>query len=96
MLLEVGAGSGCKPRRVVGGQPMPISAASTLTWLGFTAEGTPATADSAGVVRLMNRTFCATWTIVLQTKKLVSRFQRFQTKAQCSGSEIMPHLTKIS
>ncbi|CAK8678263.1 unnamed protein product [Clavelina lepadiformis] len=70
MLLEVGAGNGCRPRKVVGGQPLPISFGSTLTWLGFTAEGTPATVDSEGSIRLMNREFCYTWVEVASTKKM--------------------------
>nr|CAB3267679.1 WD repeat and HMG-box DNA-binding protein 1-like [Phallusia mammillata] len=78
MLLEVGAGSGCKAKKVVGGQPLPISNASTLTWIGFTCEGTPATVDSTGIVRLMNRSFCGTWVNVLNTKQATkSRYDHY-------------------
>jgi len=72
MLLEVGASSGCKPRNIIGGMPFPISPGSTLVWLGFTAEGTPASVDSSGVVRLVNRKFCNTWNQVANLSKLVS------------------------
>ncbi|XP_078484229.1 WD repeat and HMG-box DNA binding protein 1 [Ciona intestinalis] len=70
MLLEVGVSSGSKPRSIVGGSPLPISQASKLEWVGFTAEGTPATVDTLGVVRMMNRSFCQTWTTVVKLKSI--------------------------
>uniref|UniRef100_F6V4K8 Minichromosome loss protein Mcl1 middle region domain-containing protein n=1 Tax=Ciona intestinalis TaxID=7719 RepID=F6V4K8_CIOIN len=69
MLLE-GVSSGSKPRSIVGGSPLPISQGSKLEWVGFTAEGTPATVDTLGVVRMINRSFCQTWTTVVKLKSI--------------------------
>ncbi|XP_035688519.1 WD repeat and HMG-box DNA-binding protein 1-like [Branchiostoma floridae] len=63
-LLEV---SGRRRRKVLEGQ-LPISTKSTLTWIGFSAEGTPVTYDSCGVVRMMNRGLGHSWTPVANTR----------------------------
>ena len=61
LLIEVGEGRGCRPRSIVPASPLPLSSTSTLSWLGFTHEGTPAYQDSVGIVRLLNRSFAYTW-----------------------------------
>uniref|UniRef100_A0A3B4B8A0 WD repeat and HMG-box DNA-binding protein 1 n=1 Tax=Periophthalmus magnuspinnatus TaxID=409849 RepID=A0A3B4B8A0_9GOBI len=38
-------------RRLILDQPLPLSPQSTLSWIGFTAEGTPCSVDSEGQVR---------------------------------------------
>ncbi|CAH1793164.1 unnamed protein product [Owenia fusiformis] len=47
---------------------LPLSPKATLTWLGFSHEGTPFAADSSGVIRILNRKFGDTWTQVVNTK----------------------------
>nr|XP_054758246.1 WD repeat and HMG-box DNA-binding protein 1-like [Lytechinus pictus] len=46
---------------------LPMSPKTILSWIGFTAEGTAATADSGGVVQLFNRKLIS-WTPVAHTK----------------------------
>ncbi|XP_074651576.1 WD repeat and HMG-box DNA-binding protein 1-like [Tubulanus polymorphus] len=50
------------------GEGLPISPKSTLSWIGFSAERTPFTVDSAGVVRMLNRKFGLTWIQVANFK----------------------------
>ncbi|XP_053331539.1 WD repeat and HMG-box DNA-binding protein 1 [Spea bombifrons] len=64
-LLEVGK----KKRQVLHGDPLPLSRKSCLSWLGFTAEGTPCYVDSEGVVRLLNRGLGNTWVPVCNTRE---------------------------
>ena len=42
-----------------------------LTMCRFSAEGTPFSVDSLGVVRMLNRAFCHSWTQVANTKTQV-------------------------
>ncbi|KAM4630148.1 WD repeat and HMG-box DNA-binding protein 1 [Polymixia lowei] len=60
---------GRKTRQVVNGEPLPLSVKSHLSWLGFTAEGTPCYIDSDGVVRMLNRSLGNTWTPVCNTRE---------------------------
>ncbi|XP_034471215.1 WD repeat and HMG-box DNA-binding protein 1 isoform X1 [Hippoglossus hippoglossus] len=60
---------GRRKRQIVNGEPLPLSLRSHLTWLGFTAEGTPCYVDSDGVVRLLNRSLGNTWTPVCHTRE---------------------------
>ncbi|KAK2174448.1 hypothetical protein NP493_801g02049 [Ridgeia piscesae] len=55
-------------KALIHGGQLPISPKSTLTWLGFSAEGTPISVDSVGVVRMLNRAFCQSWVQVANTK----------------------------
>uniref|UniRef100_A0A670HS01 WD repeat and HMG-box DNA-binding protein 1 n=1 Tax=Podarcis muralis TaxID=64176 RepID=A0A670HS01_PODMU len=64
-LLELGR----KKRQLLHGDPLPLSRKSYLTWLGFSAEGTPCYADSEGVVRMLNRGLGNTWTPVCDTRE---------------------------
>uniref|UniRef100_A0A8C7JJ74 WD repeat and HMG-box DNA-binding protein 1 n=1 Tax=Oncorhynchus kisutch TaxID=8019 RepID=A0A8C7JJ74_ONCKI len=59
---------GQKRRQVIHGEPLPLSRKSHLSWLGFTAEGTPCFIDSEGVVRLLNRSLGNMWTPVCNTR----------------------------
>lgn len=45
-----------------------LSEKTTLSWLGFSEEGTPVSVDSAGVVRLLSRSFGTAWSPVCITK----------------------------
>ncbi|XP_056135096.1 WD repeat and HMG-box DNA-binding protein 1 [Lampris incognitus] len=56
-------------RRQVIHEPLPLSRKSHLSWLGFSAEGTPCYVDSEGVVRMLNRSLGNTWTPVSNTKE---------------------------
>ncbi|XP_072031398.1 WD repeat and HMG-box DNA-binding protein 1-like [Amphiura filiformis] len=56
-----------KKRHVMSDQGLPISPKSTLTWIGFSVEGTPVTVDTEGVVRLLNRSLMS-WTQVAHTR----------------------------
>ncbi|KAL8588870.1 hypothetical protein ACOMHN_051464 [Nucella lapillus] len=49
--------------------PLPLSPQSTLSWAGFSAEGTPFTMDSEGVVRMLNTGLAHTWTQVADTRQ---------------------------
>ncbi|XP_016887809.1 WD repeat and HMG-box DNA-binding protein 1 isoform X2 [Cynoglossus semilaevis] len=57
-----------KKRQLINGEPLPLSLKSYLSWLGFTAEGTPCYVDSDGVVRMLNRLLGNTWTPVCNTR----------------------------
>ncbi|KAJ7991022.1 hypothetical protein DPEC_G00292930 [Dallia pectoralis] len=59
---------GRKRQQVIHGEPLPLSRKSHLSWLGFTAEGTPCFIDSEGVVRLLNRSLGNTWTPACNTR----------------------------
>ena len=45
-----------------------LSAGSSLSWVGFTDEGTPACYDTAGIVRIVNW-YARSWMPVANTKK---------------------------
>ncbi|KAM4690958.1 WD repeat and HMG-box DNA-binding protein 1 [Rhinophrynus dorsalis] len=64
-LLELGK----KRRQVLHGDPLPLSRKGYLSWLGFTAEGTPCYVDSEGVVRLLNRSLGDTWVPICNTRE---------------------------
>uniref|UniRef100_UPI0037E78FE4 WD repeat and HMG-box DNA-binding protein 1 n=1 Tax=Semicossyphus pulcher TaxID=241346 RepID=UPI0037E78FE4 len=60
---------GRRKRQLISGEPLPLSHRSYLSWLGFTAEGTPCYVDSEGVVRMLNRSLGNTWTPVCNTRE---------------------------
>ncbi|XP_041652334.1 WD repeat and HMG-box DNA-binding protein 1 [Cheilinus undulatus] len=60
---------GRKKRQIIHGEPLPLSQRSYLSWLGFTAEGTPCYVDSEGMVRMLNRCLGNTWTPVCNTRE---------------------------
>ncbi|KAM4013251.1 LOW QUALITY PROTEIN: WD repeat and HMG-box DNA-binding protein 1 [Anomaloglossus baeobatrachus] len=64
-LLELGK----RKRQPLHGNPLPLSKKSFLSWLGFSAEGSPCYVDSEGVVRLLNRSLGHTWTPVCNTRE---------------------------
>uniref|UniRef100_A0A8D3DKE9 WD repeat and HMG-box DNA-binding protein 1 n=1 Tax=Scophthalmus maximus TaxID=52904 RepID=A0A8D3DKE9_SCOMX len=64
-LLQLGR----RKRQIINGEPLPLTLRSHLTWLGFTAEGTPCYVDSDGVVRMLNRSLGNTWTPVCHTRE---------------------------
>ncbi|KAJ3594117.1 hypothetical protein NHX12_006449 [Muraenolepis orangiensis] len=64
-LLQLGR----RKRQVIHGEPLPLSFKSHLSWLGFTAEGTPCYVDSEGSVRLLNRSLGNTWTPLCSTRE---------------------------
>lgn len=47
---------------------MPLSADAELTWLGFSEEGLPATADTEEVVRVLSYDWGNTWVPVAELK----------------------------
>ncbi|KAJ8308558.1 hypothetical protein KUTeg_013432 [Tegillarca granosa] len=55
-------------RNLLNMDSLPLSRKSSLSWLGFSAEGTPFYMDSAGVVRMLNRKFGNNWVQVANTK----------------------------
>ncbi|KAJ8411876.1 hypothetical protein AAFF_G00155140 [Aldrovandia affinis] len=59
---------GLKKRQVIHGEPLPLSRKAHLSWMGFSAEGTPCFVDSEGVVRMLNRSLGNTWTPVCNTR----------------------------
>ncbi|XP_049319964.1 WD repeat and HMG-box DNA-binding protein 1 isoform X2 [Astyanax mexicanus] len=63
-LLQLGG----RKRQVIGGEPLPLSRKSYLSWVGFSAEGTPCSVDSDGVVRMLNRSMGNTWTPICNTR----------------------------
>uniref|UniRef100_A0A8C4SQK5 WD repeat and HMG-box DNA-binding protein 1 n=1 Tax=Erpetoichthys calabaricus TaxID=27687 RepID=A0A8C4SQK5_ERPCA len=65
LLLQLGK----KKRQILNGEPLPLSRKSYLAWLGFSAEGTPFTVDSEGIVRMLNRSLGNTWTPVCNTNE---------------------------
>ncbi|KAK1891071.1 WD repeat and HMG-box DNA-binding protein 1 [Dissostichus eleginoides] len=60
---------GRRKRQLIHGEPLPLSHRSYLSWLGFTAEGTPCYVDSEGAVRMLNRSVGNTWTPVCNTRE---------------------------
>ncbi|OCT68358.1 hypothetical protein XELAEV_18039657mg [Xenopus laevis] len=64
-LLELGK----KKKQVLHGDPLPLSRKSYLSWLGFTAEGSPCYVDSEGIVRLLNRSLGDTWVPICNTRE---------------------------
>uniref|UniRef100_A0A665WXL0 WD repeat and HMG-box DNA-binding protein 1 n=1 Tax=Echeneis naucrates TaxID=173247 RepID=A0A665WXL0_ECHNA len=64
-LLQLGR----KKRKIISGEALPLSHRSYLSWLGFTAEGTPCYLDSDGVVRMLNRSLGNMWTPVCNTRE---------------------------
>lgn len=64
-LLELGR----KKTQVLHGDPLPLTRKSYLTWLGFSAEGTPCYVDSEGCVRMLNRGLGNTWTPVCNIRE---------------------------
>lgn len=64
-LLQLGR----RKRQLINGEPLPLSPKSHLSWLGFTAEGTPCYVDSDGHVRMLNRLLGNTWTPVCNTRE---------------------------
>ncbi|KAL8168703.1 UNVERIFIED_CONTAM: WD repeat and HMG-box DNA binding-domain containing protein 1 [Gekko kuhli] len=64
-LVELGR----KKRQILHGDPLPLSWKSHLTWVGFSAEGTPSYVDSEGIVRMLNRGLGNTWTPVCDTRE---------------------------
>ncbi|XP_070763353.1 WD repeat and HMG-box DNA-binding protein 1 [Enoplosus armatus] len=60
---------GRRKRQLINGEPLPLSHKAYLSWLGFTAEGTPCYVDSEGVVRMLNRSLGNTWTPVCNTRE---------------------------
>ncbi|XP_063804462.1 WD repeat and HMG-box DNA-binding protein 1 [Pseudophryne corroboree] len=63
-LLELGK----RKKQILRGEPLPLSKKSYLSWLGFSAEGSPCYVDSEGVVRLLNRSLGDTWSPVGNTR----------------------------
>ncbi|XP_044292863.1 WD repeat and HMG-box DNA-binding protein 1 isoform X2 [Varanus komodoensis] len=64
-LIELGR----KKRQILCGDSLPLSRKSYLTWVGFSAEGTPCYADSEGVVRMLNRGLANTWTPICDMRE---------------------------
>ncbi|XP_035991832.1 WD repeat and HMG-box DNA-binding protein 1 [Fundulus heteroclitus] len=64
-LLQLGG----RKRQLITGEALPLSPRSYLSWLGFTAEGTPCYVDSDGLVRMLNRSLGNTWTPVCNTRE---------------------------
>lgn len=52
--------------------PVALSPSSTLSWIGFTDEGTPCAVDSDGLVRLYKYMIGNTWIPVVNLKEDVS------------------------
>ncbi|KAM6180969.1 WD repeat and HMG-box DNA-binding protein 1 [Erethizon dorsatum] len=64
-LLELGK----KKRQILRGDPLPLSRRAHLTWVGFSAEGSPCYVDSEGCVRMLNRALDNMWTPVCNTRE---------------------------
>ncbi|KAF5901716.1 WD repeat and HMG-box DNA-binding protein 1 isoform X1, partial [Clarias magur] len=64
-LLQLGP----KRKQILQGEALPLSRKAHLSWLGFSAEGTPCAVDSEGVVRMLNRSLGNTWTPVCDTRE---------------------------
>ncbi|XP_042306910.1 LOW QUALITY PROTEIN: WD repeat and HMG-box DNA-binding protein 1 [Sceloporus undulatus] len=60
---------GKRKRQILCGDPLPLSRKSYLTWVGFSAEGTPCYVDSEGIVRMLNRGLDNTWTPVCDMRE---------------------------
>ncbi|KAL4237943.1 WD repeat and HMG-box DNA binding-domain containing protein 1 [Mactra antiquata] len=55
-------------KREVHDETLPLSPKSTLTWLGFSAEGTPFYMDTAGIIRMYGRYLGKTWIQIANTR----------------------------
>ncbi|KAM9066090.1 WD repeat and HMG-box DNA-binding protein 1 isoform X1 [Sarcophilus harrisii] len=64
-LLELGK----RKKQILHGDPLPLTRKSYLTWVGFSAEGSPCYVDSEGIVRMLNRKLGNTWTPICNTKE---------------------------
>ncbi|XP_066854705.1 WD repeat and HMG-box DNA-binding protein 1 [Anser cygnoides] len=64
-LMELGK----KKKQVLHGDPLSLTKKSYLTWVGFSAEGTPCYVDSEGIVRMLNRRLGNTWIPVCNTRE---------------------------
>ncbi|NXY45841.1 WDHD1 protein, partial [Ceuthmochares aereus] len=64
-LMELGK----KKKQILQGDPLPLTKKSYLTWVGFSAEGTPCYVDSEGIVRMLNRGLGNTWIPVCNTRE---------------------------
>ncbi|NXO02703.1 WDHD1 protein, partial [Rhinopomastus cyanomelas] len=64
-LLELGK----KKKQILHGDPLSLTKKSYLSWVGFSAEGTPCYVDSEGVVRMLNRGLGNTWIPVCNTRE---------------------------
>ncbi|NXK02476.1 WDHD1 protein, partial [Herpetotheres cachinnans] len=64
-LMELGK----KKEQVLHGDPLSLTKKSYLTWVGFSAEGTPCYVDSEGIVRMLNRGVGNTWIPVCNTRE---------------------------
>ncbi|KAM5235466.1 WD repeat and HMG-box DNA-binding protein 1 [Ctenodactylus gundi] len=64
-LLELGK----MKKQILRGDPLPLTRKSYLTWVGFSAEGTPCYVDSEGCVRMLNRGLGDTWTPICHTRE---------------------------
>ncbi|XP_053922789.1 WD repeat and HMG-box DNA-binding protein 1 [Cuculus canorus] len=64
-LMELGK----KKKQILHGDPLPLTKKSYLTWVGFSAEGTPCYVDSEGIVRMLNRGLGNTWIPVCNTRE---------------------------
>ena len=63
---------GGKRHRISNISLLPLAPKSTLSWIGFTDQGTPCAMDSAGFVRLLNFNYgSAGWQQICDTKALV-------------------------
>ncbi|XP_033110580.1 WD repeat and HMG-box DNA-binding protein 1-like [Anneissia japonica] len=96
-----------KRRQIITAEMLPITPKSTLTWLGFSEEGTPVTADSEGVVRMLSREIMS-WVPIVNTKATaksrsdhywivgVNEEQGQLRCIQCKGSTFPPTLPRPS
>ncbi|XP_053553581.1 WD repeat and HMG-box DNA-binding protein 1 [Bombina bombina] len=60
---------GKNKKQVLHGDTLPLSRKAYLSWLGFSAEGSPCYVDSEGIVRLLNRELGHTWVPVCNTRE---------------------------
>ncbi|XP_061211660.1 WD repeat and HMG-box DNA-binding protein 1 isoform X2 [Neopsephotus bourkii] len=64
-LMELGK----KKKQILHGDPLSLTKKSYLTWVGFSAEGTPCYVDSEGIVQMLNRGLGNTWIPVCNTRE---------------------------
>ncbi|NXP26494.1 WDHD1 protein, partial [Scytalopus superciliaris] len=64
-LMELGK----KKKQILHGEPLSLTRKSYLSWVGFSAEGTPCYVDSEGIVRMLNRGLGNTWIPVCNTRE---------------------------
>lgn len=64
-LVELGK----KKSQVLHGDPLPLGRKASLTWVGFSAEGTPCYVDSEGIVRMLNRGLGNTWSPICDLRE---------------------------